>query len=723
MSHLTELEQSSYASSTRPDVVVEGLQASKFHEQTNSLLSSKPVVDANSTSPRTSVFVHRSGSIEVAQFPSEEEKDAYARSDVDRSRLSNAPLSTNDLFAHRSRMPPPTSHHASLPKQNQYSNKSSTTQMSTMASANNSKAVLSALRALQEKIRTLETERLQYSEQCNRLEDNLHGYRQQVEAERRKVDEQVAERYKEVHRIEKQSQEFEVSAARTEERERALLKQLEDGKARDEERKAAMEESQKRTERESAALKEEIKQLTEKVKEVELKMEKKQMELEAERAARFQVDIKLDEANKFIAQCVELNEKLVEENRNVVETNGVLSETLVTERQARRKSKVDAQSRSSLGTTRRSRSKGGRATKRNKRAPISRRAVAVDRPTEASELRRRMKAGAEDAKQSRHADSHLNLKEQLRKANLGKDPPFMPSGNAHAVDRNVYSITQRQIGDIKAYGSGSPEHERLHHRLGARVSVQPKFHDPDDDVAVAPSALPAAAPIPLSMMNTAERLIPSMEVSVGNRSITVGSPDTTKTMPDPLDVSVRSNVFNSPEKIVVPSIPLSTSPSGSLSGALSSASPGGLKRILDEMESEYADLHARYRSMQESLKRIESGNLKINKEALDTAMAALVAKLQSKSEQLMILRRQVYLVTANPESVTTSSPRVIDFLEEASVEKEKSQNDRTQSARGRHRNPSPRDNDRNRSRSPIRDEDAFAKKNAALKLLRQYKEL
>lgn len=201
---------------------------------------------------------------------------------------------------------------------------------------------------------------------------------------------------------------------------------------------------------------------------------------------------------------------------------------------------------------------------------------------------------------------------------------------------------------------------------------------------------------------------------------------------DPLDVSVRSNIFNSPDKKDVPSNPLPTSPSAvSLSGVLSSASPGGLKRILDEMESDYADLHARYRSMQESLKRIELGDLKINKEALDTAMAALVAKLQSKSEQLMILRRQVYLATANPESITTSSPRVIDLLEEASMEKEISENDRIHSPRGRarDRNPSfPQGNRRPRSRSPrsrspIRDEDAFAKKNAALKLLRQYKEL
>ena len=339
-----------------------------------------------------------------------------------------------------------------------------------------------------------------------------------------------------------------------------------------------------------------------------------------------------------------------------------------------------------------------------------------------------MKAGTEDAKQSRYADSHLNLKEQLRKANLGKDPPFMPSGNAHAIDRNVYAITQRQIGDIKAYGSGSPEHEQLHYRAGARVSVQPKFHDPDDDVVAAPSALSAVPPIPPSTVNTAERLVPNMEVSVGNRSITVGSPDTTKTMPDPLDVSVRSNIFNSPDKKDVPSNPLPTSPSAvSLSGVLSSASPGGLKRILDEMESDYADLHARYRSMQESLKRIELGDLKINKEALDTAMAALVAKLQSKSEQLMILRRQVYLATANPESITTSSPRVIDLLEEASMEKEISEN--SPRGRARDRNPSfPQGNRRPRSRSPrsrspIRDEDAFAKKNAALKLLRQYKEL
>ena len=60
-------------------------------------------------------------------------------------------------------------------------------------------------------------------------------------------------------------------------------------------------------------------------------------------------------------------------------------------------------------------------------------------------------------KASKYHWGHMNLKEQLRQANLGKDPPFMPSGNASAPDFSIYSVTQRRLGNSKAYGE--PDNE------------------------------------------------------------------------------------------------------------------------------------------------------------------------------------------------------------------------------------------------------------------------
>ena len=48
-------------------------------------------------------------------------------------------------------------------------------------------------------------------------------------------------------------------------------------------------------------------------------------------------------------------------------------------------------------------------------------------------------------------------------------------------------------------------------------------------------------------------------------------------------------------------------------------------------------------SMLKSIERCNTENLDVNKEALTAAMESLVAKLQAKSEQLMIVRRQLYL--------------------------------------------------------------------------------
>ena len=55
------------------------------------------------------------------------------------------------------------------------------------------------------------------------MEDNLKEYRRQIGDERKKVVEQQRKRAQEVQKVEKQAHEFELSAARTEERIKATI--------------------------------------------------------------------------------------------------------------------------------------------------------------------------------------------------------------------------------------------------------------------------------------------------------------------------------------------------------------------------------------------------------------------------------------------------------------------------------------------------------------------
>ena len=156
------------------------------------------------------------------------------------------------------------------------------------------------------------------------------------------------------------------------------------------------------------------------------------------------------------------------------------------------------------------------------------------------------------------------------------------------------------------------------------------------------------------------------------------------------------------------------------------APAAGLQKVMENMEKEYSELHTRYRSMLKSIERCSSENLDVNKDALTAALESLVAKLQAKSEQLMIVRRQLYMrknERPDPERIQTeSSP-----LEKVT--------DKTTRRRGRQRSRSPRSRSPGRrsrrsrspagsygSRSPVRSEEAFRGQREALNLLRQYKE-
>ena len=102
---------------------------------------------------------------------------------------------------------------------------------SSVTAPQHSRAVLTALRALQDKIRTLETEREHFSGQCSQLEDGLQQYRSTRERERLLEENNAQKRQQELQRLaETASQErndFSVIVAKTEERNRSMVKELE----------------------------------------------------------------------------------------------------------------------------------------------------------------------------------------------------------------------------------------------------------------------------------------------------------------------------------------------------------------------------------------------------------------------------------------------------------------------------------------------------------------
>ena len=155
-------------------------------------------IESNDPNANTKVLVHRSGSIEVQRYPQhlEEERQGTTMSSDD---LLNSTIKSTAAAA----VTTTSSSVAADASSSQFHPYSAT------GNITNSRAVLSALRALQDKIRKLEIERTQYSSQCIKLEDNLKEYRRQIGDERKKVVEQQRKRDKDVQKVEKQAHEFE----------------------------------------------------------------------------------------------------------------------------------------------------------------------------------------------------------------------------------------------------------------------------------------------------------------------------------------------------------------------------------------------------------------------------------------------------------------------------------------------------------------------------------
>ena len=260
-------------------------------------------IESNDPNANTKVLVHRSGSIEVQRFPNQEYKDEYetiARTTRPEEQQQDNTMSSDDLLNSAIKTSAATATSANVTID---PNSSSFQPYSATGNITNSRAVLSALRALQDKIRKLEIERTQYSSQCLKLEDNLKEYRRQIGNERKKVVEQQRKRAQEVQKVEKQAHEFELSAARTEERIKATIIDLNHER---EDKTRVMDENERN--------KAENVKLNVQLKDANATIILRQSDLDNERSLRQVVEAKLAEAKVFIAKCVQLNEQCVQEN-------------------------------------------------------------------------------------------------------------------------------------------------------------------------------------------------------------------------------------------------------------------------------------------------------------------------------------------------------------------------------------------------------------------------
>ena len=740
-------------------------------------------IESNDPNANTKVLVHRSGSIEVQRFPNQEYKDEYetiARTTRPEEQQQDNTMSSDDLLNSAIKTSAATATSANVTID---PNSSSFQPYSATGNITNSRAVLSALRALQDKIRKLEIERTQYSSQCLKLEDNLKEYRRQIGNERKKVVEQQRKRAQEVQKVEKQAHEFELSAARTEERIKATIIDLNHER---EDKTRVMDENERN--------KAENVKLNVQLKDANTTIILRQSDLDNERSLRQVVEAKLAEAKVFIAKCVQLNEQCVQENTILIGEASIKDQQIgqmasdmnelkeqLTVSLEKRKELAGAVKKKKTGLKKKGGKRGRRIGTHHRQTTVSReRAMRhghYQNETENTRIRRKARRkknrspsppitssptsyqgktspvaainSDSNRKASKYHWGHMNLKEQLRQANLGKDPPFMPSGNASAPDFSIYSVTQRRLGNSKAYGEPDNESSARKSTRSSNRRSSPPPHPPQAEKA---------------------RLSPPPQATIVNMhgGKPNGSPlrqsQSPPLMPhdlrqDGINNNNNSNSGNNVQPRIIPVIspnslqtanfgirklydPIGAGKVGAISSSSSSGlimntdntTPlAGLEKVMQNMEKEYSELHTRYRSMLKSVERCTTENLDVNKEALTAAMESLVAKLQAKSEQLMIVRRQLYLrKNEKMEDGRTShhqSPEKIQ-VNNNNINKNNVTPTRRGQRRGRSRSPSGnRSSRRSRSpanshgsRSPVRSNEAFRGQREALELLRSYRE-
>ena len=190
--------------------------------------------------------------------------------------------------------------------------------------------------------------------------------------------------------------------------------------------------------------------------------------------------------------------------------------------------------------------------------------------------------------------SKLSLKEQVRLANLGKDPPFMPSGNPDE-EFNIYGVTQKQLADPMAYGIDG-------HRTNDKSSgVSRKAHK-----------LPGG---------------PSTK-----------SPSSRSKSRSPTMMSARSSP--------VQSVPAENSSSTSMSSPHHENSKaedgdhGGLGAVVTAIRNERDALTLRRDTLLKNAIDSPDGRLNIDQRTIDIALADLQKKIHNKTRQLDLLEAQ-----------------------------------------------------------------------------------
>ena len=272
---------------------------------------------------------------------------------------------------------------------------------------------------------------------------------------------------------------------------------------------------------------------------------------------------------------------------------------------------------------------------------------------------RKKQADADRAAARRSAKNgkSVSLKEQVRRANLGKDPPFMPSGNPK-VDNNVYSITQKQLSNPMAYGnSSSSYHHQHHHAVATSSSVSP--------------TIPSSSSSPSSA-----------------------------TAPPPPAPSSSTPSSSSSSSVLIPAI----SPYSSSSVPLSKENPpapreGGLDAVVDAIRYEVSTLTQRRDTMLQNVAQ-SPDHLNLDQRTIDTALSDLQKKIESKTRQITLLEKQLEAQRWNAEAISSTMSSSSSSSRRGVV-----------AARTARHSP----------RSPLRDTEASEKKQAALDLLRHYK--
>ena len=274
---------------------------------------------------------------------------------------------------------------------------------------------------------------------------------------------------------------------------------------------------------------------------------------------------------------------------------------------------------------------------------------------------RKKQADADRAAARRGAKNgkSVSLKEQVRRANLGKDPPFMPSGNPK-VDNNVYSITQKQLSNPMAYGNSSSSYHHQHHHAAA----------------------------------TSSSFSPTVPSSASSSSSAAAPP--------PPAPSSSSPSASSSSSVLIPAV----SPYSSSSVPLSKENPpapreGGLDAVVDAIRYEVSALTQRRDTLLQNVAQ-SPDHLNLDQRTIDTALSDLQKKIESKTRQITLLEKQLEAQRWNAE--TTSSTMSSSSSSSSS---------RRVVAAARTTRHSPR--------SPLRDTEASEKKQAALDLLRHYK--